>query len=115
MVKAKRARKAETLKQPSFCLRLRVPHFYPDCKTANFQGMFSEKGLRLVTVHPATYWAMTLPSFQFRLRANRRMPRKEIKNLAARSIYVRSRFSFLADVVEVYLVGCPYFVPHDMV
>jgi hypothetical protein len=30
MVKAKRARKAETLKQPSLCLRLRAPHFYPD-------------------------------------------------------------------------------------
>ncbi len=30
MVKAKRARKAETLKQPSLCLRLRAPYFYPD-------------------------------------------------------------------------------------
>jgi len=30
MVKAKRARKAETPKQPSLCLRLRAPYFYPD-------------------------------------------------------------------------------------
>jgi hypothetical protein len=33
MVKAKRARKVETLKQPSLYLRLRAPYFYPDiCK-----------------------------------------------------------------------------------
>jgi hypothetical protein len=30
MEKAKRARKAETPKQPSRCLRLRAPYFYPD-------------------------------------------------------------------------------------
>ena len=30
MVDAKRARKAETPKQPSLCLRLRAPQFYPD-------------------------------------------------------------------------------------
>ncbi len=30
MAKAKRARIAETPKQPSLCLRLRAPHFYPD-------------------------------------------------------------------------------------
>jgi len=30
MAKAKRARNAETLKQPSLCLRLRAPYFYPD-------------------------------------------------------------------------------------
>jgi len=30
MVKAKRARKVETLKQPSLCLKLRAPYFYPD-------------------------------------------------------------------------------------
>ena len=30
MVGAKRARKAETPKQPSLCLRLRAPQFYPD-------------------------------------------------------------------------------------
>jgi hypothetical protein len=30
MEKAKRARKAETPKQPSLCLRLRAPYFYPD-------------------------------------------------------------------------------------
>jgi hypothetical protein len=29
MARAKRARKAETLKQPSLCLRLRAPYFYP--------------------------------------------------------------------------------------
>ena len=29
MEKGKRARKAETPKQPSLCLRLRAPHFYP--------------------------------------------------------------------------------------
>jgi len=33
MVKAKRARNAETLKQPSPCLRLRAPHFYPDLES----------------------------------------------------------------------------------
>jgi hypothetical protein len=30
MDKAKRARKAETPKQPSLCLRLRAPYLYPD-------------------------------------------------------------------------------------
>jgi hypothetical protein len=30
MVEAKRAHKAETPKQPSLCLRLRAPHFYPN-------------------------------------------------------------------------------------
>ena len=30
MAKAKRARKAETPKQPSLCLRLRAPYLYPD-------------------------------------------------------------------------------------
>jgi hypothetical protein len=30
MAKAKRARKAETPKQPSRCLRLRAPYLYPD-------------------------------------------------------------------------------------
>ena len=30
MEKAKRARKAETLKQPSLSLRLRAPYLYPD-------------------------------------------------------------------------------------
>jgi hypothetical protein len=30
MEKAKRARTAETPKQPSLCLRLRAPYFYPD-------------------------------------------------------------------------------------
>jgi hypothetical protein len=29
-VEAKRAHNAETPKQPSLCLRLRAPHFYPD-------------------------------------------------------------------------------------
>ena len=31
MERAKRARTAETPKQPSLCLRLRAPYFYPDC------------------------------------------------------------------------------------
>ena len=30
MVKAKRAHNVETLKQPSCCLKLRAPYFYPD-------------------------------------------------------------------------------------
>ena len=30
MVKAKRAHKVETLKQTSWCLKLRAPYFYPD-------------------------------------------------------------------------------------
>jgi hypothetical protein len=34
MAKAKRARKAETPKQPSSCLRLRAPYLYPDHKFA---------------------------------------------------------------------------------
>jgi hypothetical protein len=33
MVGAKRARKAETPKQPSLCLRLRAPYFYPTYTT----------------------------------------------------------------------------------
>ena len=33
MVKAKRARKVETLKQPSLCLKLRAPYFYPDLRS----------------------------------------------------------------------------------
>ncbi len=35
MVEAKRARPAETPIQPSFCLRLRAPHFYPTNQAAN--------------------------------------------------------------------------------
>jgi hypothetical protein len=41
-VKAKRARKVETLKQPSLCLRLRAPYFYPDIFTSG-----SERGVKL--------------------------------------------------------------------
>jgi hypothetical protein len=41
MVKAKRARKAETLKQPSLCLRLRAPYFYPDIHKSG-----SERGVK---------------------------------------------------------------------
>jgi Family of unknown function (DUF6494) len=35
MEKAKRARKAETPRQPSLCLRLRAPYLYPDLAAAN--------------------------------------------------------------------------------
>jgi hypothetical protein len=38
MEKAKRARKAETLKQPSLCLRLRAPYLYPDQIDYRFAG-----------------------------------------------------------------------------
>ncbi len=40
MVKAKRARKVETLKQPSLYLRLRAPYFYPDiCMHGSERGV----------------------------------------------------------------------------
>jgi hypothetical protein len=42
MVEAKRARKAETLKQPSLCLRLRAPYFYPDKAGWKAEGGFIE-------------------------------------------------------------------------
>ena len=42
MAKAKRARKVETLKQPSLCLRLRAPYFYPDIHKSG-----SERGVKL--------------------------------------------------------------------
>jgi hypothetical protein len=47
MVWAKRARKAETPKQPSLCLMLRAPYFYPTllpaggaatCKDSRYKG-----------------------------------------------------------------------------
>ena len=38
MARAKRARKAETPTQPSFCLQLRAPHFYP---TDRIQQVFA--------------------------------------------------------------------------
>ncbi len=41
MAKAKRARKVETLKQPSLCLRLRAPYFYPDIHKSG-----SERGVK---------------------------------------------------------------------
>ncbi|MBA7676850.1 hypothetical protein ES703_85095 [subsurface metagenome] len=40
MAKAKRARKVETPKQPSLCLRLRAPYFYPDIhKSGSVRGV----------------------------------------------------------------------------
>jgi hypothetical protein len=36
MAMAKRARKAETPKQPSLCLRLRAPYVYPDLTYSAF-------------------------------------------------------------------------------
>jgi len=40
MAKAKRARKVETPKQPSLCLRLCAPYFYPDiCKSGSVRGI----------------------------------------------------------------------------
>ena len=39
MVKAKRARKVETLKQPSLYLRLRAPYFYPNCGGRRVTGV----------------------------------------------------------------------------
>ena len=38
MEKAKRARKAETPKQPSLSLRLRAPYFYPDHSAFDVAG-----------------------------------------------------------------------------
>jgi hypothetical protein len=54
MAKAKRARKAETPKQPSPCLRLRAPYLYPDQKLPSadaairrdYEGMASKDHLR---------------------------------------------------------------------
>jgi hypothetical protein len=43
MEKAKRARKAETLKQPSLCLRLRAPYLYPDHYLVAGQAQFYEE------------------------------------------------------------------------
>jgi hypothetical protein len=45
MEKAKRARKAETLKQPSLRLRLRAPYLYPD------QSAY-ESAMRQIRNHP---------------------------------------------------------------
>ena len=40
MIRAKRAHKVETLKQPSCYLRLRAPHFYPDIlKSGSVRGV----------------------------------------------------------------------------
>ena len=39
MEKAKRARKAETPKQPSLYLRLRAPYFYPNCGGRRVTGV----------------------------------------------------------------------------
>jgi hypothetical protein len=58
MEKAKRARKAETPKQPSLCLRLRAPYLYPDhkvsaCSSGNQgrnRGVFGHKLCGLKTV-----------------------------------------------------------------
>ena len=45
MVKAKRAHKVETLKQPSCYLKLRAPYFYPD-------GAADKAAIQLVKVQP---------------------------------------------------------------
>ena len=37
----KRARNAETLKQPSLCLRWCAPHFYPDYLTLSLSWLYS--------------------------------------------------------------------------
>jgi hypothetical protein len=52
MEKAKRARKAETLKQPSLGLRLRAPYLYPD--PSNAQQAAWKRVLREPTATPAT-------------------------------------------------------------
>ena len=44
MVGAKRAHKAETPKQPSFCLRSRAPYFYPTTKTHGTHWREGEAG-----------------------------------------------------------------------
>src|SRR4029434_5330798 len=66
MEKAKRARKAETPRQPSLCLRLRAPYLYPD-PTATSSG-YSLQGAR------ASLHGLRLPEFpcavqDFRARA----------------------------------------------
>ena len=47
MEKAKRARKAETPKQPSLCLMLRAPYFYPDPNSTRWTVESSSKYLIL--------------------------------------------------------------------
>jgi len=52
MVKAKRARKVETLKQPSLYLRLRAPYFYPDNRMLRLtrRGLETWHGRDVVTL-----------------------------------------------------------------
>src|SRR5215831_21137999 len=57
MEKAKRARKAETPKQPSLCLRLRAPYLYPDhsgslTELENRSGDVKGKGTSGETARP---------------------------------------------------------------
>ena len=47
MEKAKRARKTETPKQPSLCLRLRAPYLYPDHMPAPRES--TRTGYRITT------------------------------------------------------------------
>jgi hypothetical protein len=58
MEKAKRARKAETPRQPSLCLRLRAPYLYPDptatLTDALLQGTAAGTSIRFqLDRHPA--------------------------------------------------------------
>jgi len=51
MAKAKRARNAETLKQPSLCLRLRAPYFYPDLRSNLSAWLMSGDGHEYMPCH----------------------------------------------------------------
>jgi hypothetical protein len=61
MEKAKRARKAETPRQPSLCLRLRAPYLYPDptaTVSTNQAGGYDRFGL------PAPFSPVTCARFR---------------------------------------------------
>ena len=68
MVDAKRARKAETPKQPSLCLRLRAPQFYPD-RPSGMRGGLTETWAMVEAKRARTAETPKPPSFDLRSRA----------------------------------------------
>jgi hypothetical protein len=52
MEEAKRARKAETPKQPSLCLRLRAPYLYPDRAYSARAAELSDATCRSISATP---------------------------------------------------------------
>ena len=68
MVKAKRARTAETLKPPSLGLRLRAPYFYPD-RPSGMRGGLTETWAMVEAKRARTAETPKPPSFDLRSRA----------------------------------------------